>query len=220
MNRFVTFLSLFSALICGIDCIDFCDLDSMDNVFNMGTFIYMTRCGEVWTFDPRMNRGKGGFFRDYSIYAFARNTLPPVGGLPIVDSSGGSYRITNLEWEAQHFRFFAISFADIECEDWWVDMERDCMYSAQTWNGISIIGSRNYFVNFKFLADIETVSPGIHPFGFPTYQNFTDHHLPRFWPSLSTIARHWGWDQKSYIHSGLFYKEDYRLFIGLKSILN
>lgn len=190
----------------------FCDLQAIDNVFNIGHLIYMTRCGEVWTYDPRMNPEddgqdpRGGFIRDYSWYSLARSFF----GRNVFEQKGS--------YEDKWLNFTAFSFQEVNCKHESESIRKDCSGSVRAWNGLSVITDKVRAETFRFETDYESLdNREANPLGFESQQNMGDSR-DSFWPAIDDVAKQaYGLDLgrgKGTVHSALFTAHDSLLYIG------
>ena len=204
MNRFVIFVSLFSILFCASICLDFCFVQTMDNVFNIGHLIYIQRCGEVWTYDPRIKNGRGGFFRDYMWFAFARRHFAQ--NIP---------RGLGVVYDDKLFHFTAFSFQELVCDDVYADIERDCRSSAKAWNGLTVLADNWTALSLRFESHIVWTNDSSNPLALPYKQDYREERRHPFWPNLSKLVPDYYFMGSAGIRSALFDKNDFRLYIGL-----
>ena len=215
MNRFVTTLSVISILICASNCVDFCNVLSIDNVFNIGHLTYLVRCGEVWTYDPRMQKNRGGFIRDYAFFAYARNWF----GQRLFEK----YNLK--EWDDKHLKdFAAFSFQEVYCKDWRIDIKRNCENRTNLWNGLTIMADDRKMHGFYYRNDMEwekdekgwynPVDPRL-----PEVLNYRTESHP-FLPDPKIVAAQFGeLTGKWIIRCGVFDRHKFRLYLGLYSSL-
>ncbi|CAG2120300.1 unnamed protein product, partial [Medioppia subpectinata] len=104
----------------------FCDIKSYDSVFNIGHLIHFMRCGQIYTYDPRMNGGIGGFLRDWTLFAYGRHWF----GENIIKAKG--------RYDDEYLRFNGFSFQEINCITSAEDFNRTCYRSAQGWDRLTV----------------------------------------------------------------------------------
>ncbi|CAG2114164.1 unnamed protein product [Medioppia subpectinata] len=170
--------AVLAALTAPTDGKDFCQLKTLDNVYNIGQYIYLSRCGEVYTWDPRMDGGQGGLLRDYSIYALARKEL-------------GKEQKPN-GFDKDTFRFTAFSFQEVNCLESPETLDRICGRSVDKWNGVTVIVGYNKALTFRYRTSFESVGTTFdNPFGFQWREDLTiggTGNRNLFWPTTAVLS--------------------------------
>ena len=187
----------------GSDCIPFCDIQTVDNVFNIGHLIYITRCGEVWTYDPRMFQYEGGFTRDYSVYTLARRHF------------GGELVRRIGHYDNKLLRFATFSFQEVNCLNSNDNLERVCARSVFEWNGLSVIASNETAVLFRYTSEFKfTESFFQNPLDFDKIISKLDQNRNKFWPQISVIGKDHKLTGIGFIWTALFDVDTNRLYMG------
>ncbi|XP_054152956.1 uncharacterized protein LOC128951718 [Oppia nitens] len=147
----------------------YCDIKSLDSVFSVGHLIYFIRCGEVWTFDDRIDGGQGAFLRDYSMLAYARHWF------------GENVAKTDGKYSDEKLLFNGFSFQGISCLTHADDFNKTCFRSTQAWDRLTIMFDRTHAVPFYYRYIIETDDELVNPLGFKKRQDLREKHgfLPR-----------------------------------------
>ena len=210
LQNITTLFFLFIILIGRSDSTYFCDLKAIDNVFNVGHLVYMTRCGEVWTYDPRMyaEKSRGGFIRDYSWFAFAKRFF--------------AHNLFNEHktYDNKLLHFAAFSFQEVNCDETFENLDKDCYGSVKAWNGLSVMADKYEARTFRYETDMEHLkNNNDNPLGFGGKQLMNTSERNAFWPDIQDVAKDWlkmnlG-PGKGSVHSALFSVKENTLYIGI-----
>ncbi|CAG2114165.1 unnamed protein product [Medioppia subpectinata] len=217
MMSFVAFVSFTVISLTGVaKGVPFCDTKSMDNVYSVGHLVYMTRCGEVWTYDPRMDDGLSGFTKDYAFYTLARRYFGP-----------NLHEWAGRQWDEQmkrEFRFAVWSFQELDCTDSIETIDSVCAQAVEAWNGYTAMVDNHTGIFFRYRGEFENIGKwvdGKDPMGIGWtigMEAIATTVRTNWWPKIDKLTSHdLAFDFSSTIHAALFVKNENRLYMALLS---
>lgn len=185
----------------------FCDAKRFDSVFNLGHLIYFLRCGEMWTFDPRLDNGFGLMVKEHTPLLVGRHYF------------GAQVQKRFQVFDRKYVNFSGFSFQELSCDNHFEDAFKSCQTMVDNFQHLTVLFTPQKAIQFKFNTEF------IPLMSSPLFDGFaevlsTPRTISPFWPRVHEIARDYDFKvDESRIVSALYDPITQNLFMGSKTSL-